>query len=226
MCFYFVRRLIVYIRQPNVFQNTWEQYLSPFNKGLWIAIAVIFVLLTFGLFATDYLGHLYADNRKDQLLKYTIVQSTFIVLAILCQQVSSYSATLISILTIRYQKLPFTSFKEMLEDGTYRLGLLQSSAELDYFEKSNDSLLQILNARMISPVKPELPKSHIEGLRRLCNIEKYAFLGPNSILKSLLKNISCPVIPIPQAYIPATSAMVIGKQSTYMRIFKHTYVSL
>ena len=39
-----------------------------------------------------------------------------------------------------YPELPFTTFQGLLDDGTYRLGVLQSSAELDYFEVINNAV--------------------------------------------------------------------------------------
>jgi hypothetical protein len=46
---------------------------------------------------------------------------------------ASYSASLISSLTMRRPALPFETFQQVLEDGTYRLNVLSNSGELDYF---------------------------------------------------------------------------------------------
>jgi len=50
----------------------------------------------------------------------------------------AYSATFISLLTVRRTVLPFTDFKGLLNDGTYKLGVFPNSAQMFYFEVSNE----------------------------------------------------------------------------------------
>jgi hypothetical protein len=50
----------------------------------------------------------------------------------------AYSATFISFLTVRRTVLPFTDFKGLLYDGTYKLGVFPDSAQMYYFEVSNE----------------------------------------------------------------------------------------
>jgi hypothetical protein len=46
----------------------------------------------------------------------------------------AYSAIFISFLAVRRHDLPFTDFSGLLEDGTYRLGVLSGSARVDSFK--------------------------------------------------------------------------------------------
>jgi hypothetical protein len=48
--------------------------------------------------------------------------------------VASYSAGIISYLTLRTSPLPFTDFRGILEDGSYQLGIVPNGAKLDYFK--------------------------------------------------------------------------------------------
>jgi hypothetical protein len=48
--------------------------------------------------------------------------------------VASYSAGIISYLTLRTPSLPFTDFKGILGDGSYKLGIVPNGAKLDYFK--------------------------------------------------------------------------------------------
>lgn len=48
-----------------------------------------------------------------------------------------YSAAFITHLTLRDPVLPFTDFKGLLEDGSYRLGMALISAQLEYFKVSS-----------------------------------------------------------------------------------------
>jgi hypothetical protein len=47
-----------------------------------------------------------------------------------------YSAAFITHLTLTDPVLPFTDFEGLLKDGSYRLGMAQRSAPLDYFKVS------------------------------------------------------------------------------------------
>jgi hypothetical protein len=49
----------------------------------------------------------------------------------------AYSATFISFLAVRRTVLPFTDFKGLLNDGTYKLGVFPNSAQMYYFEVSS-----------------------------------------------------------------------------------------
>jgi hypothetical protein len=49
---------------------------------------------------------------------------------------AAYSATFISFLTVQHNSLPFETFEEILQDGTYKLGILQRSVDVSFFEVS------------------------------------------------------------------------------------------
>jgi hypothetical protein len=46
---------------------------------------------------------------------------------------ASYSATLISFLTVRTVRLPFNDLEELLNAGTHKLGALEQSTVLNHF---------------------------------------------------------------------------------------------
>jgi hypothetical protein len=48
--------------------------------------------------------------------------------------VISYSAGIISYLTLRTSALPFKDFRGILEDGSYHLWIVPNGAKLDYFK--------------------------------------------------------------------------------------------
>jgi hypothetical protein len=53
---------------------------------------------------------------------------------------AAYSATFISFLAVRHSSLPFTTFEDILEDGTFKLGILERSVELNFFDVSANSI--------------------------------------------------------------------------------------
>jgi hypothetical protein len=51
---------------------------------------------------------------------------------------AAYSAKLISFMTVQHVKLPFTTFEGLLKHGEYRLGTLQGTAYISYFNLCTD----------------------------------------------------------------------------------------
>jgi hypothetical protein len=49
---------------------------------------------------------------------------------------AAYSAFLISSLAVQHQHLPFRDLQGLLHDGSYRLGVLKNSYEINMFEVS------------------------------------------------------------------------------------------
>jgi hypothetical protein len=57
---------------------------------------------------------------------------------------SCYSAAFISDLTMQDPALPFTSFEELLKDGSYMLAMVPISAQMDYFRVSYIIVLHMM----------------------------------------------------------------------------------
>jgi hypothetical protein len=51
---------------------------------------------------------------------------------------NAYSTTLISYLAVRTTVLPFTDFRGLLDDGTYKLGIFPQSAQMYYLQVSSN----------------------------------------------------------------------------------------
>jgi hypothetical protein len=47
---------------------------------------------------------------------------------------SYYSAAFVTDVTLQEPALPFTNFKELLDDGTYMLWMMRKSAQMDFFK--------------------------------------------------------------------------------------------
>ena len=68
-------------------------------------------------------------------------------LALLTVHVSSlvlffhYSAAFTTGCTLQEPTLPFTNFEELLRDGSYRLGMIRASAQMEYFKVSRSNIL-------------------------------------------------------------------------------------
>jgi hypothetical protein len=58
----------------------------------------------------------------------------------------AYSAIFFSFLAVRRHDLPFTDFHGLLADGTYRLGVMEGSADKDFFTVKpiyNEQLIRV-----------------------------------------------------------------------------------
>ncbi|KAJ4445625.1 hypothetical protein ANN_12307 [Periplaneta americana] len=146
-----------FIRRPDTAEHEWSDILRPFNTDLWLAVALTLTLLASFLSATYYAGRRYC--RFQQPISFGFFESFFYIFGSFCQQGHSvtpvsgscrivyatsyligvvlqaaYSAALISYLTSQRIVLPFTTFQSLLELGTYRLAVLDRSAQLNYFD--------------------------------------------------------------------------------------------
>jgi len=72
------------------------------------------------------------------------------------------------------------------------------------------------------PDMSSLPKRNNEGLRRVCEDERYAYMSPLYVL--LTNAATCTLQIVPDAYIPSTKAMATVKNSPYRLILKQTWV--
>jgi hypothetical protein len=57
----------------------------------------------------------------------------------------AYSAAFITHLTLRDPVLPFLDFEGLLKHGSYRLGMAQNNAEIEYFKVSSLPTLTLLD---------------------------------------------------------------------------------
>ena len=55
---------------------------------------------------------------------------------------ASYSAALISSLAVKTFVMPFTTMEGLLEDGTYRFGVVGDSADYSFFQVFKDELIE------------------------------------------------------------------------------------
>jgi hypothetical protein len=65
----------------------------------------------------------------------TIIVTSYVTTTVL---LAAYSAALVSFMTVQDVKLPFTTFEGLLRHGEYRLGTLQGTAYISYFNVRTD----------------------------------------------------------------------------------------
>ncbi|XP_011684762.1 PREDICTED: uncharacterized protein LOC105448100 [Wasmannia auropunctata] len=120
-----------------------------------------------------------------RLVFFSIYISSIIILAI-------YSATLVSFLTLNLPKLPFSTLEDYVNDGTYKLIVLQNSAEYDIPTRMKDPVF--LKMYDLLEEKKYLPTTLAEGFKQVCHREKLAFYTTMVFKEAMNRYIRCRVV--------------------------------
>ncbi|GFG39908.1 hypothetical protein Cfor_03352, partial [Coptotermes formosanus] len=241
-------RTYVFIKKPTIVAVGWTTFLSPYSWQLWMALTATMITLVFTLSAVYCITRRYVGHTADEFPRYGIFHAVFYVIGCLCCQgsdvvprngsfrtlhltayltsvvlVTSYSAALVSSIASRHATLPFTTFQEFLNDGTYRLGVVANSSIISNMRESTENSLRKLHQSMLPDMR-SLPKRNNEGLRRVCEDERYAYMSPLYVL--LTNAATCRLQMVPRAYIHSTKAMATVKGSPYRPILRQTFRSV
>lgn len=144
---------------------------------------------------------------------------------------AAYSAALVSFLTVQSVSLPFSSLQGLIEDKTYRLGIVKDSAEYTHLRvsnfiififflfikkkkrqgwiiKRNFSLLAFQDSEDITLktvynnyLSYDYPKDVHSGLNKVCKSEKFAFMIKEHWVKMIERNLSCTLYTLDVAWI-------------------------
>ncbi|XP_069704868.1 glutamate receptor ionotropic, kainate 3-like [Periplaneta americana] len=175
-----ISTMSVFIQESDLDDITWEYVLAPLSSDLWLTIIATMIILTLFLSITWFLGDRYGSHPEVE--KYNICNSWISVFASFCQQghdttpyswscrlvfftsyltgvivLVAYSATFISFLTVKKAVLPFTDFKGLLQDGTYKLGVLPNSAQMNYLQPPPPMPLPLPPPPPPPPLPPQPP---------------------------------------------------------------------
>ncbi|KAJ9597580.1 hypothetical protein L9F63_011581 [Diploptera punctata] len=233
---------IVYIQHPKKLEWSWRQYIHILNSGIWLSVLTnIFLSMGLGttyyvsryykhkysakIHFTDFLFHIYGtfchqvlDVQVSTWSSRIVVYLTHLASTIIF---AGFSATLISKLTINEPNLPFLDFKGIYRDGRYDLGILKDSAQYDLVKESKDNTINKIYNEMILPHPNNLAPSETEGLKWVCEKERFAYMCTHLSFRYSAPKLQCSLITVPRAYIPVTVGMVIQKNSSLARILNH-----
>jgi hypothetical protein len=85
-------------------------------------------------------------------------------------------------------------------------------------------VLKQLYKQLIEPHVNDLPKSLDEGLERMCQHTKMAYVASDVFIRFAQSKRTCSFMSIDKASYFLTESLVISKKSPYKRIFKAKYV--
>ncbi|KAL2712484.1 hypothetical protein V1478_018007 [Vespula squamosa] len=232
-----------YIKDPLLYRNKWTGYFKVFDSKIWIFIIVIILtapslvailkmndnpergihrivsmilenyLQFWGIFCQQGLAE-FPYRLSLRLAYFSTFLSAFVVF-------TAYSGTLVSFLTNNFRILPFHSFEELVNDGTYQVIVYKGGSDYDMFAYGNDQLSKRM--MKIMKKKEKLPSSFLEGIFQVCNEQRVTFLTSVEIELSLQinnNNSLCKMDRINSGQI-ITLAMILTKNSPFMNLINH-----
>ncbi|XP_046743284.1 uncharacterized protein LOC124409607 [Diprion similis] len=127
-----------------------------------------------------------------------------------------YSAALASSMAIKHYEVPFHSLKELLADGNYEFGVHRYSTEYALFYRTNDTFLMKLNTAVMEQNVSKLPTTYLEGLKRVCSENKYAFMAGKLHVFELQSQLPCELHYLTDEEYTVNSAYAMSKHNEYL----------
>nr|CAD7194510.1 unnamed protein product [Timema douglasi] len=232
----------VFIRQPE--QNgalNWGSYLNPFARTLWLFILAAILMISAVMALIYRQAYKYSAAEGPYMLSF--YNSLLCIFGAFCMQASgacprasssrmvlvstfvvamtaaaAYSASVISELTAQQPRLPFTDLRGLVDDGSYKLGVVGKSGLHDIFDNKGNPTLYEVYTRVINPIKDDLPHSVTEGLNRVCKDGKFAFMADLDVALSYAENVSCLLVALPGVSLSSSMSVLLAKNSPYKRV--------
>ncbi|KYN34710.1 Glutamate receptor delta-2 subunit [Trachymyrmex septentrionalis] len=217
----------LYLHEPITPYVQWFWYFKVFSPGVCVKLIMIIIIASILLTVIKAKGFsmsIISDNyikvwgiycqqglpefpikSSMRLAFFSIYVSSVIIL-------SSYFASLISYLALNTAKLPFSTLEGYVEDGTYKLLVLQNSAEYDIPLYTKDPLL--LKMYELREDKEYLPFNLFEGFKKICERMDLAFYTTEVFKNYLSIYIQCELVYINTGRID-NNAITLKKGSPY-----------
>nr|QNL15103.1 ionotropic receptor 6 [Aulacocentrum confusum] len=226
-----------FIKKPSSSTLKWDAYISPFSFGIWSTMGIMIVLTSISISVIKSLTLILCSKIEENKEPSKILDISFAVFGAFCSQgmemsmtdsvriihlvihvtaviiLAAYSAALISALAVKTFIMPFTTMKGLLDDATYRFGVIGASADYSFFQNSSDKIISDLSDNFLAK-EVDLPINYLDGLMRVCSEDKYAFMALDNAVAQLKSSVDCVVVPLDT--ISQTSiAMALRKDSPF-----------
>ncbi|XP_039314126.1 probable glutamate receptor isoform X2 [Solenopsis invicta] len=232
----FTTKYRVYIKRPTTTDLKWNAYMAPFSGYIWSAIVFIIVLssglivfvqilfafmlpyiqndhLRFPEILLITLGAFCNQGMKQSTLDpIRMMQLVIHVLAVVI--VAAYSAALISYLAVKTFVMPFTTMVGLLQDNTYRFGVIKDSSDYNLFQNTSDRTMRMLFDQLLVK-ETDLPSNCLDGLERICREKKYAFMALDKMAIVLQPKINCKLESL-DIIMQASIAMAVQSNNPYL----------
>ncbi|CAK9824831.1 Probable glutamate receptor [Anthophora retusa] len=234
----------VYIKRPDSTAVKWNAYLAPFAVNIWNAIALTIVLGALSIAGIDAFSNRSDSAISPEFARssfsHKFSEIVLFVYGAFCGQgmepspydpirlvhlsvhltavvvLAAYSAALISYLAVKTFAMPFTTMEGLLEDNTYRFAVVDESADYSFFQNTSDRVLAVMFEELLASEK-DLPVNYLDGLRRVCRENKYAFMTLDNMASVLQGKLDCALEPL-DVMMQTTIAMAVPADSPYRGI--------
>ncbi|GFG34970.1 hypothetical protein Cfor_09315 [Coptotermes formosanus] len=236
----------VFFHKTDFSDFEWKEFLSPFSKELWITAVTVMFAMSICLTAIRTCA-----SHKEVSQQFDFFRNFLDVYSIFCQQgvaavpgalscrllylgvyltavtlCAAYSATLVSCLAVRINALPFKTFEDLLRTNEYHMTVVNNSAVLSEFEETTDPILHQVYDKFILRKRHDLQLSSKLGLKKICEDKKFAFVTSGLIATYIKKNLSCPIVPLPEALSREYLSLAVKKKNPYLGILNHNLLKL
>ncbi|XP_049800085.1 glutamate receptor 2-like [Schistocerca nitens] len=235
-------RLILFLQEPKEEEFTWDNFLRPFDRRLWLCtitvIAIIWAVLRIqrrynrGLGCHGGYNQTYSDILHvagiflmrgcggDSDTKWRDSVRTSLLVASMSAMVvyTAYCGTLTASLATHRLKMPFTDLQGLLRDGSYKLLLTYGSGEMALFANTSDAVLSSVYEKHVE--KEKIPVRNKELFDRLCSSHKNAAMIPEVIYRGYKRLAKCPTVST-QEHINIQTAIALRKRSPYRELINY-----
>ncbi|XP_032687916.1 uncharacterized protein LOC116852050 [Odontomachus brunneus] len=230
-----------YIKRPASTNVKWDAYMAPFSTDTWKVIAIFIIIMSVSIvFIQKLFSFALLHLSNDDCPSTRFTEILFYVIGAFCSQgmepstldpvrmmhfvihitavviLAAYSASLISFLAVNTFVMPFTTMSGLLKDGTYRFGVVGDSADFSFFQNTSDKILRVLFDELLMK-ETDLPRNYMDGLKRVCKEDKYAFMTLDNMAAILQERVDCKLEPL-DVITHITVAMAVRPNSPYRGI--------
>nr|UEN71271.1 ionotropic receptor 2 [Gregopimpla kuwanae] len=230
-----------FIKRPSVSALKWDAYITPFHSGIWSSIGILIIVTSATISMVKTITPIISASMQDvEKSPSNLVDIILAVYGAFCCQgmeqslldpirmvhqvihltgvvvLAAYSAALISSLATKTFVMPFKTMEGLLQDGTYRFGVIGESADYSFFQNTSDEILQVLFAEVLTKEK-DLPNNYLDGLNRVCEEDKYAFMTLDTVVSQLNPKVNCKLEPL-DTIMQASVAMAVRPRSPFRGI--------
>jgi hypothetical protein len=86
------------------------------------------------------------------------------------------------------------------------------------FQRATERIESVTYKQLIAPFVNDMAVSYLDGFRRVCADDNYAYVGPIFLNKLYSRMLPCKLKPLPEASYPQVEALVTSKNNTYRGI--------
>ncbi|XP_019887827.1 glutamate receptor ionotropic, kainate 2 isoform X2 [Ooceraea biroi] len=208
-----------YIKRPSSTNVKWNVYTAPFSLSIWNIIIFFIIIMSGSIVLIQKLFMVTSLYRDEDHLPTKFTEILFFVAGAFCNQgmqqsvldpirmvhfvihitaviiLAAYSAALVSFLTVQSFVMPFTTMKGLLKDKTYRFGVVGDSADFTFFQNTSDKVMNVLFTELLMK-ETDLPNNYLQGLKRVCKEDKYAFMTLDNMAALLQQKVNCKLEPL------------------------------